>query len=111
MTLLVCGSRNWRNEAAVVAELAIIEPDIIVHGGCPTGADAMADKWAKVNGKTVERYDAEWDKYGRKAGPIRNQRMLTGSNPDMVLAFGRGKGTDGMVALAESANVLVRRIP
>ena len=50
---------------------------------------------------------AEWHRLGRKAGPIRNQRMLDEGKPDLVVAFPGGTGTAGMVALACKAGVRV----
>ena len=44
---------------------------------------------------------------GRKAGPIRNQRMLDEGKPDLVVAFPGGKGTNGMIDLARNAGVRV----
>jgi hypothetical protein len=40
---------------------------------------------------------AEWERLGRKAGPIRNQRMLEEGKPDLVVAFPGGTGTAGMM--------------
>jgi hypothetical protein len=50
---------------------------------------------------------AEWESLGRKAGPIRNQRMLTEGKPALVVAFPGGKGTANMVAQARATNVRV----
>jgi len=47
MKVLVTGSRDWEDAKAIERELAKLPPGtIIVHGHCPTGADAMADKIA-----------------------------------------------------------------
>jgi hypothetical protein len=35
----------------------------------------------------------EWDELGKKAGPLRNQRMLDEGKPDLVVAFPGGGGT------------------
>lgn len=50
---------------------------------------------------------AEWDRLGRKAGPIRNQRMLDEGKPALVIAFPGGTGTAGMVAIARKGRVPV----
>jgi SLOG family YspA-like protein len=108
--VLVCGSRTWTNWTAVLSALKRLAPDTVIHGGCPTGADSMADRWAKSNGVPVIPIKAEWGKYGRAAGPKRNRTMLDVSHPDLVLAFGYGRGTNGMVKIAEDAGVKVERI-
>lgn len=49
---------------------------IIVHGGCKTGADTLAHRWAINNEVYVKVFPANWDRYGRRAGPIRNVEMV-----------------------------------
>lgn len=57
----------------------------VIHGGA-SGADTLADIVASNLGFTIERYPAEWHRYGKKAGPIRNEEMIArGAN--IVLAF------------------------
>ena len=61
----------------------------------------------KDRGVPFDVYMADWKRLGRKAGPIRNQRMLVEGKPDLVVAFPGGKGTAGMVTLARNASVEV----
>ena len=60
-------------------------PDVVVHGACrdrngnPAGADWMGEHWAQASNIPVERFEVareEWDRLGRRAGPMRNRRML-----------------------------------
>jgi hypothetical protein len=83
---------------------------VVVIAGGARGADTLAVEWAKEREVMVEVYMAEWDQFGRKAGPIRNQRMLDEGKPDLVVAFPGGRGTAGMIALAEKAGVEVAQI-
>jgi hypothetical protein len=59
-------------------------------------------------------YPAQWHKYGRAAGPIRNQQMLAEGKPDLVLAFhddiDGSRGTKDMVNRARRAGVKVEVI-
>lgn len=54
---------------------------------------------------------ANWDKQGRKAGPIRNQNMIDLMAPDAVIAFPGGRGTQGMIDLAKKNGVNVWEVP
>lgn len=113
MTVLICGSRNWDDPEAIAAEIDRLPSDtIIVHGGCPTGADAMADALARARGLTVRVFPADWRAHGPNAGPIRNNRMLREGQPDLVLAFARdldrSTGTRHMVHQARRARVATR---
>lgn len=85
-------------------------PEVTIIQGGATGADNLAVDWAIVNWCVYETYEAEWDKYGKRAGPIRNKKMLDEGKPDLVVAFPGGKGTANMVKLAEEAGVKVIRI-
>ena len=46
----------------------------VVSGTC-YGIDELGEKWAEANGIPVKPFPAWWTKYGRAAGPIRNQQM------------------------------------
>lgn len=121
MKLLVCGGRTYSDRNRVYAEIAkAIEWEStdqmdswmppngtkIISGGAP-GADAIAIDWAAVHWTQLEVYEAEWEKHGRAAGPIRNQRMLDEGKPDKVLAFPGGTGTADMVRRARAAGIPV----
>lgn len=115
MRVLVCGDRNWDNEKAILRELKNLEKlfgkiSCLIHGDC-RGADRQAGSAAEKMGIKIEKYPAEWDKYGKAAGPIRNGQMLTDGNPDVVLAFheniGRSVGTADMVRQSKMANLTV----
>ena len=60
---------------------------MLIHGNA-RGADRMADAWAWCRGVPREPYEVpqgEWDELGKKAGPLRNQRMLDEGKPDLVV--------------------------
>lgn len=114
MRVLVCGGRDYSDWPAVSATLDGVDEEsggiaVVLHGGA-TGADQLADDWAKQRGVTHVRYPAQWDKHGLAAGPIRNARMLTEGKPDLVVAFPGGRGTRDMVAKAKAAGILVAEI-
>ncbi len=74
---------------------------IFISGGCK-GADALGERYAKEKGYLIERYLAEWKRYGRSAGPIRNKKMADVC--DFVICFwdGKSRGTKSMIEYAES---------
>lgn len=112
MRVLVCGGRGFSGKAGrekMHGELSALSPTEIIQGGA-TGADHMARMWAKRMHIPCRTFDAEWDKYGLAAGPLRNQQMLEEGNPDLVLAFPGGAGTRDMVERAEAAGVPVKRV-
>lgn len=117
MRVIVCGSRDWTNRLAFDVVLyglwgSRATRDLtLIHGACPTGADALVDEWAGTK-VPVERFPAEWEKRGRIAGPLRNQQMLDEGKPDLVVAFvnkplDESRGTADMVRRARKAGVPV----
>ena len=82
-------------------------PISLVIAGGARGADTLGAEWAKGQGIPCEVYMADWEGLGRKAGPIRNQRMLDEGKPDLVVAFPGGRGTADMVRRAHAAGLAV----
>lgn len=113
MRLLVCGGRDFDNYALVCAALLAVHKKhyitFLIHGGAP-GADSLADRWAKENGLHVDVFRALWNKEGKAAGPLRNQRMIDEGKPTAVVAFPGGRGTADMVARAKAAGLPVWEI-
>ena len=111
--VLVCGSRDWTNYRAIRRELGRLRKlqVTVIHGGC-RGADIAAGRVAQDFGFVVEEYPADWDRYGRAAGPIRNKQMLDEGSPDEVWAFHEdlrhSKGTANMVRQAQHADIPVK---
>jgi hypothetical protein len=108
MKVLVTGGREYSDSSCVYRYLTQLKPTAVIHGAA-TGADSLADAWAKHYAVPVTRYPADWRTHGRAAGPIRNQAMLDCERPDAVLAFPGGKGTADMVRRAERAGIRVIR--
>lgn len=113
--MLVCGSRNWNGRLEIWEELSSRDIELVIHGAA-RGADTLAGKVAFELGIPVQEWPAEWDRHrpsdpSRKnpAGAIRNRKMFKESQPDLVIAFGEGRGTNDMVSIAEEAGVPVVR--
>lgn len=109
MRILVCGSRDWTDSNTIYQKLSRY-PDntIVIHGAC-RGADRLAGTAAKCLGMPIMEFPADWQKYGKSAGPIRNQQMLDEGKPDLVIAchddLENSKGTKDMVARALKAKL------
>ena len=109
MKVLVCGGRdyaNWKKGFAILDMVSLTDEIEIVNGGA-SGADAMSSEWAKLRGRPFKEYPADWQTHGRRAGPIRNQQMLSAESPDAVIAFPGGLGTADMVRRAKAAGMRV----
>lgn len=100
MRVLVCGGRKYRDKERLYGVLDKLHEgtkiDRIVCGGA-SGADLLAERWARERGVSLRVYKPDWDTYGLRAGPIRNKKMLDEEDPDLVVAFPGGGGTRDMV--------------
>lgn len=128
--ILVCGGRDYGNTKEEFFEICeklndlcldkgwILQPDeygnwmpnVFVISGKADGVDAVANNWAIVNWCGYMEFPADWDKYGKAAGPIRNKQMLDEGMPHFVVAFKGGKGTANMIKQAKEAGIPVIKI-
>lgn len=140
--VLITGSRTWLDYHTIATEItrylvenatlkvdsqglpANIEDWVIVHGACPTGADALAMNYAITNWIEQEPHPADWGRSGKHAGLLRNEEMVL-AGADVCLAFinrcnkkgCKGKyphgshGATHCASLAEAAGIEVRRFP
>lgn len=90
MRVVITGSRRWPKHAEelIRKELSrLTENSVIIQGGA-AGADITAALLAfKEFNFEVITYPADWDLYGKAAGPIRNEKMLKEGKPDKCLCF------------------------
>lgn len=86
-------------------------PDTVLIHGAARGADRHADAYGHYRGWEVHPEPADWRTYGKPAGPIRNQLMLTKYAIDVCHAFHddfeHSKGTKDMVTRCDKAGVPV----
>jgi len=109
--VLVTGSRDWHDALLIVQVLSQYGPDTVLIHGAARGADTHAAAYGRSRQWTVYAEPARWDLFGRAAGPVRNQRMLTQYQPDVCHAFHddleHSKGTRDMVDRCRAAGVPV----
>lgn len=84
--ILICGDRNWVDYALILDAVKKLERDTLIIEGGARGADVLAGRAAIEVGLGLNVFPADWLKYGKSAGPIRNLQMLK-ENPDEVWAF------------------------
>lgn len=118
--MIVCGGRDYgknpdgsNNDIEIdflfntLTDLLIKHPDMVVIQGEARGVDRMAKNWADFMSVPVVSFPADWDKYGKLAGPIRNLQMIQEGKPDLVVAFRGGAGTKNMIKQAMQYDIKV----
>ena len=83
---------------------------IVIISGCARGADTLGLRYASENAFDVEKYPADWDKYGKKAGYVRNVEMAENANALIAFWDGKSKGTKHMIDIATERNLPIRVI-
>ncbi|KKK46814.1 hypothetical protein LCGC14_3161480 [marine sediment metagenome] len=114
MRVLICGAAprrgvgGWKDPWPIIRELRNLPSTAVIIHGNAKGADKLAGELAHGLGFWVIPVDAEWSRYGKGAGPIRNKKMLS-MRPDLVLAFhediSQSSGTKNMVSIARKAGI------
>ena len=108
MSIIICGSRDWTNRETIRNKLKEYTDYTLITGGC-RGADNIANYIAKEEFKmdTIV-VKANWKKYGKSAGSIRNRKMLD-MGPKLVLGFHnnfiKSKGTKDMALQCRRRNI------
>ena len=114
MRVLVCGDRNWTDEKTIEDFIKTLPKDTVIIEGEASGADTITRKVAEGYGLEVLKFPAEWNKYGRAAGPIRNSKMIDEGKPNIVVAFhnnlSKSKGTKNMIEQAIAWSIKVKVI-
>jgi hypothetical protein len=116
--LLITGSREWRDVAAIRYCLTAISrkwgcrPDqIVVVQGMAEGADTIARNLAIELGMRVEDHPvtrADWKRYGKSAGHRRNAVMVAvGARGCAAFPLGESLGTRGCMKLCKRAGIPV----
>ena len=108
--IVIAGCRDYNNydEAKEFIDYCLSrirkENEIIIVSGGARGADALGERYAKENGFKIELYPAHWEKYGKSAGPKRNEQMAKVA--DCVICFWdkRSPGTKSMIGFAKEYN-------
>ena len=107
LRVAVIGSRNFSNYKLLDAYLyEYFAPFKLISGGA-SGADSLAEEFARRRDLKKKIYKAKWQKYGKRAGFVRNEKIV--KNCDVVVAFwdGESKGTKMTIDLARKIGLKV----
>jgi YspA, cpYpsA-related SLOG family len=120
MRVLVCGGRYFQNVVRLWRVLDAFHAKHTIAGVIEGGSDAVAGEyygadywarmWAKAHGIPSMTEFADWDQFGRWAGPKRNKEMIDKYSPEAVIAFPGGAGTANMIKQARTAGIDVHEV-
>jgi hypothetical protein len=108
--LLVTGSRDYGDHVRVTRILTpFMHQGITLVHGDGRGLDKLAAKTWTQAGEDALAVPADWDRYGKRAGPLRNQQMVDLGGYIACIAFPLpgSRGTWDCVRRAELADIPV----
>lgn len=117
LRIFVCGGKHFSDYALLGKTIK----DIIVENGCENieivsghcvGAGRLGELYAEKHNAQVKIFPAAWEKYGKRAGSMRNKQMvdyISSFKNKIVVAFisANTKGTRNTISLAKKANIHV----
>ena len=115
--VIIAGTRDFDNYELLKQKMDKIlagkvrnNEEIIIISGTARGADKLGEKYAREKRYKIERYPANWDKYGKRAGYIRNEQMAKVADACVCFWDEQSKGTKHMIDLAKKYKLALRVI-
>lgn len=115
MKIVIAGTRTFSDYKLMDEEIKkflieneVSNPEIV--SGMSRGADKLGFRWAEQNGFQTKKFPADWNKYGRAAGPIRNKEMLNYGDSVLVFWDGKSVGTKHMIDITYKSKKKIKVI-
>jgi len=107
--VIFSGSRDFRTREpvreileALIRRLGDPNELVVVHGAA-RGLDTIAGEEAARLGVSTESHPADWDEYGKAAGPMRNSHMVK-LGADLLVAFPLPGGSGTLDCMKKALN-------
>ncbi len=113
LRVIVAGSRDFNNYELLCDRLDFYlkrypRERIEIVSGRARGADRLGEEYAKSRGLRLKEFPANWDKFGKKAGYLRNREMAEYGTHAVIFWDGDSRGTRHMIELAREKELEVR---
>ena len=109
MYLAITGGRAYAYPEIVWATLDEYDKtNLFLVLGDANGVDTQAKSWAERYKVPHKVHRADWETFGKAAGPLRNGEMI--KEADALLAFPGGRGTENCTNQAIQKGIPVRRV-
>lgn len=103
MRLIIAGSRHLQITPDTIGFLVdqfALQPTVVLSGEAQ-GADRAGANWAMLTGVKLERYPADWHRFGKSAGHRRNRLMASFADALLLVWDGKSSGSKSMKEYAE----------
>ena len=114
--VVIAGSRSFKDLGLMRAKCdSILTSKALTHmvviiSGTAGGADRLGEEYGQERGFEVRRFPADWERYKKRAGIIRNQQMLDVADAVIVFWNGISPGSENMASIADAKGAPLRVI-
>jgi len=100
MKTIIAGCRGFNDYNLLKEKVDYYRKDHVITevvSGTARGADYLGEEYANENGIPIKSFPADWENYGKAAGPIRNRQMAEYADVLIAVWDGKSKGTNNMI--------------
>lgn len=113
--VIIAGGRDFNDYDFLKSKCDLIlknksHDEIEIVSGCANGVDSLAIRYAQEHNYKLTKFLADWNKFGKSAGYIRNTQMADYADALIAIWNGESKGTKHMIEIANARKILVRII-
>ena len=108
MRVIIAGCRHFTDYELVDMAIKKSNLDIttVISGGAK-GVDRLGEIYAESMNIPLHIFEADWEKHGRAAGPIRNKKMAQHADALIAIWDGESRGTKNMIETARKMGLIV----
>jgi YspA, cpYpsA-related SLOG family len=111
MKVIVAGTRTIDDYRLVAGAIDLFPYEIKeIVSGCAKGVDSLGEEFASNHNILVKSFPADWNLYGKSAGPIRNKKMAEYADGLVLVWDGKSKGSANMLEEAKKKNLIIVEI-
>lgn len=111
--VIIAGGRDYTNFQQLTLTMDALlkyKADVTIISGGARGADSLGERYAKLRGYACIVIKPDWDKYGKRAGYLRNDDMLGVASAAVCFWNGISRGTSHMINITTRSGKPLRVI-
>lgn len=105
MKVIIAGSRHiedWTQVHEAIVKSGFLVTEVVCGGAA--GVDTIGESLATLHNMPVKSFPADWSRYGKGAGPIRNEEMAQYADALIAVWDGKSPGTKHMITEMKKLN-------
>ena len=108
MRIIIAGSRGITDYGTVLKAIGDSGwvPTTILSGTAK-GVDLLGERFANEYNIPLERFPANWDFFGKRAGFVRNEEMARNADALLAIWDGKSRGTEQMIKIASRLDLII----